>query len=49
MTANVSSKINDILEKGNINFLKNAQHLAFYVMEKKGEQLIFFAQQEVVT
>ncbi|WP_254177631.1 hypothetical protein [Priestia megaterium] len=41
---NVASKINEILEKGNIDLLKNAQKLALYVVEKKGEQLISFAQ-----
>ena len=48
-TVNVSSKINDILEKGNIDLLKNAQNLAFYVVEKKEGQLISFAQQEEIT
>jgi len=45
---NVASKINDILETGNIDLLKNAQKLSLYVVEKKEEQLIAFAQQEGV-
>ncbi|USD18021.1 STAS domain-containing protein [Priestia megaterium] len=46
---NVASKINDILETGNIDLLKNAQKLALYVVEQKEEQqLISFAQQEGV-
>jgi len=32
---NVASKINDILETGNIDLLKNAQKLALYVVEQK--------------
>ncbi|MFS0906830.1 STAS domain-containing protein [Priestia aryabhattai] len=43
---NVASKINDILETGNIDLLKNAQKLALYVVEQKEHQLIAFAQQE---
>ncbi|MFP7737261.1 STAS domain-containing protein [Priestia aryabhattai] len=43
---NVASKINDILETGNIDLLKNAQKLSLYVVEQKEEQLIAFAQQE---
>ncbi|MGG0035337.1 STAS domain-containing protein [Priestia megaterium] len=45
---NVASKINDILETGNINLLKNAQKLSLYVVEQKEEQLVAFAQQEGV-
>ncbi|CAH0308271.1 hypothetical protein [Priestia megaterium] len=45
---NVASKINDILETGNIDLLKNAQKLTLYVVEQKEEQLIAFAQQEGV-
>ncbi|MGG4385378.1 STAS domain-containing protein [Priestia megaterium] len=45
---NVATKINDILETGNIDLLKNAQKLALYVVEQKEEQLIAFAQQEGV-
>ncbi|WP_318614011.1 STAS domain-containing protein [Priestia megaterium] len=43
---NVASKINDILETGNIDLLKNAQKLSLYVVEQKEEQLVAFAQQE---
>ncbi|MBK0009657.1 STAS domain-containing protein [Priestia megaterium] len=43
---NVATKINDILEKGNIDLLRNAQKLALYVVEQKEEQLVAFAQQE---
>ncbi|MGE7307784.1 STAS domain-containing protein [Priestia megaterium] len=43
---NVASKINDILETGNIDLLKNAQRLSLYVVEQKEEQLVAFAQQE---
>ena len=43
---NVASKINDILETGNIDLLKNAQKLALYVVEQKEEQLVAFAKQE---
>lgn len=43
---NVATKINDILEKGNIDLLKNAQKLSLYVVEQKEEQLVAFAQQE---
>jgi rsbT co-antagonist protein RsbR len=45
---NVASNINDILETGNIDLLKNAQKLSLYVVEQKEEQLIAFAQQEGV-
>ncbi|AJI25200.1 STAS domain-containing protein [Priestia megaterium] len=45
---NVASKINDILETGNIDLLKNAQKLSLYVVEQKEEQLIAFAEQEGV-
>ncbi|MDQ0804272.1 STAS domain-containing protein [Priestia megaterium] len=43
---NVASNISDILEKGNIDLLKNAQKLSLYVVEQKEEELIAFAQQE---
>jgi rsbT co-antagonist protein RsbR len=43
---NVSVKINDILNKGNIDLLKNARRLIFYVVDKKDEELVSFAQQE---
>ncbi|MEC1903567.1 STAS domain-containing protein [Priestia megaterium] len=45
---NVASNINDILETGNIDLLKNAQKLSLYVVEQKEDQLISFAQQEGV-
>ncbi|MCF8890809.1 STAS domain-containing protein [Priestia megaterium] len=45
---NVASNINDILETGNIDLLKNAQKLSLYVVEQKEDQLIAFAQQEGV-
>ena len=41
---NVASNINDILETGNIDLLKNAQKLSLYVVEQKEDQLIAFAQ-----
>ena len=43
-TVNVASKINDILQNGNINLLKNAQKLVLYVVEQK--ELVLFAKQE---
>ncbi|MEJ9306900.1 STAS domain-containing protein [Priestia megaterium] len=43
---NVATNINDILETGNIDLLKNAQRLSLYVVEQKEEQLVAFAQQE---
>jgi len=43
---NVASNISDILEKGNIDLLKNAQKLSLYVVEQKEDELIAFAQQE---
>ncbi|WP_175989240.1 STAS domain-containing protein [Bacillus sp. Marseille-Q1617] len=45
---NVGSKINDILEKGNIDLLKNAERLALYVAESKEEELVEFAKVEGV-
>ncbi|KRD82522.1 anti-anti-sigma factor [Bacillus sp. Root147] len=45
---NVASNINDILETGNIDLLKNAQKLSLYIVEQKEDQLIAFAQQEGV-
>jgi len=45
---NVATKINDILETGNIDLLKNAQKLSLYVVEQKEDQLIAFAKQEGV-
>ncbi|PFG07650.1 STAS domain-containing protein [Bacillus sp. es.034] len=43
---NVSGKINDILEKGNIDLLKNAELVAHYIVENKEEGLIEFAKIE---
>ncbi|KKI93560.1 anti-sigma factor antagonist [Bacillus sp. SA1-12] len=44
----VATKINDILQTGNINLLENAEKLSLYVVENKEEQLTKFAQQEGV-
>jgi rsbT co-antagonist protein RsbR len=43
---NVASKINDILQKGNIDLLKNAERLIVYIVEQQEEELIAFAEQE---
>mgnify|MGYP005827880073 CR=1 FL=1 len=43
---NVGSKINDILEKGNIDLLKNAEMLAHYIVENREEELVKFAKVE---
>ncbi|MBT2757972.1 STAS domain-containing protein [Mesobacillus foraminis] len=43
---NVSERINDILERGNINLLKNAQRLINYVVDQEDSELILFAKQE---
>lgn len=40
---NVSTKITDILNKGNIDLLKNAKKLIFYVVDQQEEELISFA------
>ncbi|PFA62991.1 anti-anti-sigma factor [Bacillus sp. AFS015802] len=45
---NVSSKINDILEKGNIDLLKNAEMVSHYIVENREEELIEFAKVEGV-
>ncbi|WP_110065057.1 STAS domain-containing protein [Cytobacillus oceanisediminis] len=45
---NVASKINEILQRGNIDLLKNAERLALYVAENREEELIAFAKQEGV-
>ncbi|MBM7619741.1 anti-anti-sigma regulatory factor [Bacillus tianshenii] len=45
---NVAGKINDILNTGNIDLLKNAQNLAIFVVEEREEELIGFARQEGV-
>jgi rsbT co-antagonist protein RsbR len=43
---NVGSKINEILEKGNIDLLKNAEILARYIVENKDKRLVEFAKVE---
>ncbi|MDX5476788.1 MAG: STAS domain-containing protein [Bacillaceae bacterium] len=43
---NVASKINDILQEGNIDLLKNAQTLVSYVVEQQEAELIEFAKVE---
>lgn len=43
---NVKDKIDEILLIGNIDLLKNAHKLVMYIIEKKEEELIAFAQQE---
>jgi rsbT co-antagonist protein RsbR len=45
---NVGSKINDILQKGNIDLLKNAERLVLYVAESHEEELVSFAKVEGV-
>jgi anti-anti-sigma regulatory factor len=45
---NVATKINEILQRGNIDLLKNAERLALYVAENREEELIAFAKQEGV-
>jgi len=43
---NVASKISDILKKGNIDLLKNAEKLILYVVEQQDEELTEFANRE---
>lgn len=43
---NVATKIHDILQKGNIDLLKNAEILVVYIVEQREEELIAFAEQE---
>lgn len=43
---NVASKINEILQKGNIDLLKNAEKLIVYIVEQQEENLVAFAEQE---
>ncbi|MGF2616527.1 STAS domain-containing protein [Rossellomorea vietnamensis] len=45
---NVRNKIQDILEKGNIDLLKNAENLALFIAESREEELIEFAKIEGV-
>ncbi|WP_312092568.1 STAS domain-containing protein [Niallia sp.] len=43
---NVSTKITDILNKGNIDLLKNAKKLIFYAVDQQEEDLVSFAKVE---
>ncbi|TYS18649.1 STAS domain-containing protein [Rossellomorea vietnamensis] len=43
---NVRNKIQDILEKGNIDLLKNAENLALFIAENRENELIEFAEFE---
>ncbi|PLR89989.1 STAS domain-containing protein [Bacillus sp. T33-2] len=43
---NVSGKITEILDRGNIDLLKNARRLIFYVIDQENEELVKFAKQE---
>lgn len=43
---NVSTKITDILNKGNIDLLKNAKKMTFFVIDEKEEELVSFAKIE---
>ncbi|UYZ22516.1 STAS domain-containing protein [Mesobacillus jeotgali] len=43
---NVSGKITEILEKGNIDLLKNARKLIFYIIDQNDKDLIAFAEEE---
>ncbi|WP_423410142.1 STAS domain-containing protein [Heyndrickxia sp. MSNUG] len=43
---NVASKIHDILQRGNIDLLKNAEKLVGYIVEQDEESLIAFAEIE---
>jgi rsbT co-antagonist protein RsbR len=43
---NVASNIHDILKRGNIDLLKNAEILILYVIEQQEQKLIEFAKQE---
>lgn len=45
---NVATKIHDILQKGNIDLLKNAEKLIVYVVEQQEDELVAFAEQEGV-
>ncbi|MDN4074962.1 STAS domain-containing protein [Fictibacillus terranigra] len=42
----VAAKINDILQSGNIDLLKNAEKMVAFVVEGKDSELISFAEQE---
>ncbi|PLS15841.1 anti-anti-sigma factor [Bacillus sp. M6-12] len=43
---NVSGKISEILNKGNIDLLSNAKKLTYYIIERNEKDLIAFANQE---
>lgn len=43
---NVSGKINDILREGNIDLLKNARKLIYFIVDQNEIELIAFAKQE---
>jgi rsbT co-antagonist protein RsbR len=43
---NVSGKINDILNKGNIDLLSNAKKLIYYIIDNNEKDLVAFAKQE---
>ncbi|MCM3123161.1 STAS domain-containing protein [Mesobacillus sp. AQ2] len=43
---NVATKIHEILQKGNIDLLKNAEKLIVYIVEEQEDELIAFAEQE---
>ncbi|RSD28851.1 STAS domain-containing protein [Mesobacillus subterraneus] len=45
---NVASKIHEILQKGNIDLLKNAEKLVVYIVKQQEAELIAFAEQEGV-
>jgi rsbT co-antagonist protein RsbR len=45
---NVSGKITEILNKGNIDLLKNARKLIYFIIDRKESELISFAQEEGV-
>jgi anti-anti-sigma regulatory factor len=43
---NVAEVINDILRKGNIDLLKNAEKLVVYILENNDQDIVTFAKQE---
>src|SRR3954451_8271991 len=45
---NVSGNIKDILNRGNIDLLQNARKLIYYIVDRKEDDLVSFAQQEGV-
>lgn len=46
---NVTDKINHILIKGDIDLLKNAEHICLYVLGDRQEELIAFAEREGIS